>query len=329
MKLAVLGSGAMGTACAMVLALRGQGEVVLWARRPEHAAQMNLLRVNAPYLPEVPLPEPLGVTADAAAALSHADGVFLAVPLVHLRATLLNLRDAIPPGVPIVSAAKGVERDTFLRPSEIVRELLGDRPIVALGGPSHAEEVVRGLPTLMVAASNHPEAAAAVQEWMSGDRLRVYTNDDLIGAELAGALKNVVAIAAGCCDGLELGDNAKSALISRGLVELIRFCTLRGGQRETLYGLAGVGDLFTTCVSPFGRNRSVGLQLGKGQSLETILAGRQTVAEGVWTAKAIHDQSLQLGIDMPICSEVYRVLYERKPPISAVRDLMTRAPRSE
>lgn len=329
MKLAVLGTGAMGTACAVILAQRTDLEVHLWARREEHARQMNLLRVNHPYLPEVPLPNALRITADEAEALSGADAVFAATPVVHLRSCLGPLAPWVPAGAPVVSVAKGLERETFLRPSQIIQEMWGPRPVVALGGPSHAEELVRGQPTLMVAASDDVETAIRVQEWMSRERLRVYTNDDLVGAELAGALKNVIAIAAGCCDGLSLGDNAKSALVTRGLVELIRYCTYFGGRRETLYGLAGVGDLFTTCVSPFGRNRAVGLQLGQGKSLKEILAATSTVAEGVWTAKAIRDQAEGLGVEMPICCEVYRVLYEGKPVPDAVRDLMLRAPRGE
>ena len=201
--------------------------------------------------------------------------------------------------------------------------------MAALSGPSHAEEVSRGLPTSVVVASNDQELAKWVQERLRGERFRVYTNTDLVGVELGGALKNVIGIAAGISDGLGFGDNTKSALLTRGLAEMARFGVALGADERTFFGLAGIGDLITTCISRHGRNRHVGERLGKGEKLKDILASMKMVAEGVWTTKSVHDEAQQLGIDMPITAEIYRVLYEDKDPRQAVTDLMLREPKGE
>jgi glycerol-3-phosphate dehydrogenase (NAD(P)+) len=229
----------------------------------------------------------------------------------------------------VLSLAKGLERGTFLRPSEIVREVLGIHHLAVLSGPSHAEEVSRGLPTSVVAASQDLELARWVQQCFGTDRFRVYTSLDVLGVELAGALKNVIGIAAGVSDGLGFGDNAKSALMTRGLVEMARFGVALGAEHQTFFGLAGLGDLVTTCVSRHGRNRMVGERLGKGEKLADILASMSMVAEGVYTTTSVHERSVRMGVEMPITTEVYRVLYEDKSPGDAVTDLMQRLPKFE
>jgi glycerol-3-phosphate dehydrogenase (NAD(P)+) len=229
----------------------------------------------------------------------------------------------------MVSLVKGLEMQTFRRPTEIIHEVFGTERLAVLSGPSHAEEVSRGRPTTVVAASADPELARQIQEQFRTERFRVYTNEDIAGVELAGALKNVIGIAAGIGDGLGFGDNAKAALLTRGLVEMARFGVALGAEHPTFFGLAGLGDLITTCVSPHGRNRSVGERLGRGEKLPAILAGMHMVAEGVYTTRSVHEKATQMGIEMPITAEIYRVLYEDKNPLAAVNDLMLREPTSE
>jgi glycerol-3-phosphate dehydrogenase (NAD(P)+) len=222
-----------------------------------------------------------------------------------------------------------MEVDTLRTPSEIVREVLGDVPAAVLSGPSHAVEVARGLPASVVAASADPSLARRVQETFMGERFRVYTSRDVAGVELGGAVKNVIAIAAGICDGLRLGDNAKAALLTRGLVEMTRFAAAHGAEPATLYGLAGLGDILTTSYSPHGRNLAVGRRIGAGERLDEILKGMVQVAEGVWTAKAVRSAARSKGIAMPITEAVHAILFEDKPPSVAVRELMTRAAKEE
>jgi len=329
MALVILGGGAMGTALALVLAQQQGRACRLWVRRPELAATINRDRENKEYLPGFPLPPEIEIVSAPAAALAGAELIVAAFPTVHLRATASELAPHIPARAPVVSVAKGLEQGTFLRPSEMLTDLWGPRPVAALCGPSHAEELARRLPASLVVASPDPQLARTVQETFSTERFRVYTNDDLCGVELAGALKNVIAIAAGVCDGLRLGDNAKSALLTRGLVEMVRFGTAQGGKRETFYGLAGIGDLITTCVSPYGRNLAVGRQLGSGKKLPEILTGMHSVAEGVWTSRAIRGRALELGLEMPITEAVCRVLFDDHPPADTVRELMLRSRKSE
>jgi len=228
-----------------------------------------------------------------------------------------------------VSVAKGIENRTLLRPSQIVSDVLGRAPVAALSGPSHAEEVARGLPTTVAVASRNAELARRVQRLFMTDRFRVYTNNDLVGVELGGAVKNIIAIAAGICDGLGLGDNAKAALLTRGLAEMIRLGVAMGARRETFAGLAGMGDLITTCMSPYGRNRAVGVQLGQGRKLKEILAGMEQVAEGVRTTRSVRALARRRGVEMPITEQCYRVLFRGKDPTRAVSDLMRRAAKDE
>jgi glycerol-3-phosphate dehydrogenase (NAD(P)+) len=326
---AVLGAGAWGTALAVLLAQDPRHRVRLWSARPENAGVLRERRENVRLLPGVPIPDDVLLTADIAEAVAGAELLVTAVPTVHLRPTLSRVASVIPAGVPVVSLTKGVEVGTFRRPTEVIAETWGPRPLGVLSGPGHAEEVARGLPTTLVAASTDLDLARRVQEHFRTDRLRVYTNLDVIGVELAGALKNVIGIAAGINDGLGFGDNSKSALLTRGLAEMARFGVALGAEAPTFYGLAGMGDLITTCISPHGRNRQVGLRLARGETLADILADMTMIAEGVNTARGVHEQARHMGISMPITAEVYRVLYEGKDPLAAVTDLMLREPKSE
>jgi glycerol-3-phosphate dehydrogenase (NAD(P)+) len=327
-RIAILGDGAWGTAIAVLLAGAGH-QVSLWSARRENAEILRRQRQNTRYLPGVAIPSSVTLTMSIAEACTGTELWVAAVPTVYLRSTLTTFRDALTQKVPILSLAKGIEIDTFLRPTEIITSIIGDRPVAVLSGPSHAEEVSRGMPASVVAASAEYELARRVQQLFTTERFRVYTNMDMVGVELSGALKNIVGIAAGIGDGLGLGDNAKSALITRGLAEIARLGVALGAERETFFGLAGVGDLITTCISRHGRNRLVGELLGKGQKLSQILAGMEKVAEGVYTARSVHDRSSKMGIDMPITREVYRVCFEDVPAQEAVSTLMTRDPRSE
>jgi glycerol-3-phosphate dehydrogenase (NAD(P)+) len=327
-RIAIFGGGAFGTSCAVLLAEQAHHQVHLWVRRHDEASEIAVLRENRRLLPGVTLPDLVTVTADIEWAAREATLAVLAIPSKFLCEALPPLKGVLPPKPPIVSGVKGLEPEKFRRPSEIIAECLGPHPVIALGGPAHAEEFVRRKPTSVVAAGPLT-IAKRVQEAFSTDRFRVYTNSDLIGVELAGALKNVVGIAAGICDGLDYGDNAKSALLTRAIVEMTRFGEAFGADPATFWGLAGVGDLITTCVSPFGRNRKVGERLGRGDSLEQILADMSAVAEGVTTAKSIDALARQKGIDMPITREVTAVLFEGKRPDEATNALMLRPSKSE
>ena len=323
-KALVMGDGSWGTTLAMVLARNGI-ETTLWSAFPEHVKELEQRRENERFLPGVTLPERLRYSADPHSAAEHVDVVISVVPTQFLRSVAQRFEDALPGQLPIVSATKGLEIETFQRPSEILRSVLGERPMAVLTGPSHAEEVARGLPASVVCASANEDLAAAVQRAFSCESFRVYTSPDPVGAELAAALKNVIALAAGISDGLELGDNAKAALLTRGMMEMARFGGLRGGQQETFFGLAGVGDLVTTCCSQHSRNRAVGEAIGRGETLEQILQRMSMVAEGVWTTKALFGPESDLGgAALPIAEQVHAILFENKDPREAVLDLMRR-----
>jgi len=329
MKITILGGGGMATACAVVLAEHPALDVSIWARNAQFARDMTTSRVNDRLLPGVRIPDRINITSDAASAASGADVLVAAVPTAFLRQALIEIADKLPAGVPVLSVIKGLENDTFARPTQIITNVLGSRSVAALGGPCHAEEAARRKPASVVIASENEAFATTVQKLFATDRFRVYTNRDLLGVELAGALKNVIAIAAGICDGLGYGDNAKSALITRGLAEMTRFGVALGADKQTFFGLAGLGDLITTCVSRHGRNRGVGERLGRGEALANILASMTAVAEGVTTARSIHDLARQKVIDMPITREVFAVLFETKSPAAATESLMQRPPRGE
>jgi glycerol-3-phosphate dehydrogenase (NAD(P)+) len=327
-RIAILGAGGMGTALAVLFA-RSARVVQLWARDAERAAELERSRENARHLPGVMLPENVLVTPNACDATGAADLIVVAVPSAYLRATLSALADRIPPGVPALSVVKGIENATFARPSRIVVDALGDRPVAVLSGPSHAEEFARGLPASVVVAGEDDALCVRVRDALNHGMFRVYTNPDALGVELAGALKNVLGIAAGVCDGLGLGDNAKAALLTRGLVEITRFGVALGARQSTFFGLAGVGDVITTCYSRHGRNRSVGERVGRGEALEAVLADMVNVAEGVPTTRSVHDQARERGVAVPITDELHDILFQNKPPRAALADLMVRHPKDE
>jgi glycerol-3-phosphate dehydrogenase (NAD(P)+) len=309
----VLGAGAWGTAVAALLR-----EARLWCRTAERAREIRERRENARYLPGVRLPDSVEVVD----AVGPSDWFIVAVPTQHIRATVGAL--GLDRKTPVISLAKGIEVGTLRRPSEILAAWF-DR-VTALSGPSMAREVAMGLPTSVVAAGADADGA---QKLLMGPTFRVYTSADLVGVELAGALKNVVAVAAGICDGLKLGDNTKASLLTRGVVEMARLGAKMGAETQTFFGLAGIGDLITSCASPLGRNLYVGRQVGMGRPLDELRREMVHVPEGVWTCKAVVEIARRESIDMPISSEVYRVLYEAKPPQAAIRDLMSRAPKAE
>jgi glycerol-3-phosphate dehydrogenase (NAD(P)+) len=329
-RFAVLGDGAWGTAVALLLAHQPEHHVTLWSARPDNGRLLQERRENVRFLPGVPIPPTVHLTLDAAEAADRAELFVSAIPTVYLRQTLARVAPVLRVGdQPVLSLSKGLEMATFLRPTEVLAEVLGAARTAVLSGPSHAEEVSRGLPASVVAASADAELARQVQRWFATERFRVYTNADPVGVELAGALKNVMGIAAGIAEGLGLGDNARAALMTRGLAEMARFGAAFGSDPATFSGLAGLGDLITTCVSRHGRNRHVGLELAKGRRWADIRAGMEMVAEGVYTARSVHERAATLGVEMPITAEVYRVLHEDKDPRAAVGDLMLRAPKRE
>ena len=328
-KALVIGDGSWGTTLALLLARNGV-PTTLWSAFPEQAAEIQSTRRNERFLPGVELPDAVTVSADPFAAAQGVDLVVSAVPTQYLRQVAMQFEDALSGTLPIVTASKGLEIETFHPPSRILQEVLGERTICVLTGPSHAEEVARGLPASVVAACDDEGFAARVQATFSRDSFRVYTHGDALGAELAAALKNVIAIAAGISDGLELGDNAKAALLTRGIVEVARHGVAHGAQIETFFGLAGIGDLITTCTSAHSRNRRVGEEVGRGKPLEQVLEGMQMVAEGVWTTKALFGPETDVeAVEMPIAEQVHAVLFEGKDPREAVQDLMRREPVGE
>ncbi|VTT97422.1 glycerol-3-phosphate dehydrogenase : Glycerol-3-phosphate dehydrogenase [NAD(P)+] OS=Planctomyces maris DSM 8797 GN=gpsA PE=3 SV=1: NAD_Gly3P_dh_N: NAD_Gly3P_dh_C [Gemmataceae bacterium] len=325
---AILGSGGWGTAVAVHLAQRPDHSVRIWSAHPEVARQIRDARENVRLLPGVRVPDSVLLTADPREATDGADCWVTAIPTAFLRDTLGRFA-GVGGSAPVISLTKGIEAATFRRPSEVIAEVLGaGREVAVLSGPSHAEEVARGMPTSLAVAAADLNLAVWVQQRFGTERFRVYTNGDLAGVELAGALKNVVGIAAGVCDGLGYGDNAKAALLTRGLVEMTRFGVAHGAEPATLTGLAGIGDLMTTCFSPHGRNRRVGYRLGRGEALADVLAGPQ-VAEGVYTSKSVHDRVTQMRLDTPIMAAVYRVLHEGQGPLAAVHELMARTQKQE
>lgn len=326
--IAVIGAGAWGTTMAIHLAERTDLSIRLWGARPETVALLQETRQNQLLLPGITIPNTITITADPHAATEGASAWVIATPTAYLRTTLERFRGLANPRVRAISLTKGIETETFERPTQIINHMLGITETMVLSGPSHAEEVARGMPTSVVVASHRAELAGWAQHLFGTDRFRVYTNGDPIGVEFAGALKNVIGIAAGVCDGLGFGDNAKAALLTRGIVEMTRFGVTHGAEPATFMGLAGMGDLITTCFSPHGRNRRLGERLARGEALDTILAGPQ-VAEGVNTAKSVHERSRQMNVEMPIMRAVYELVYKGRSAQSIVHDLMTRRQRDE
>lgn len=325
MNIAIIGAGGWGTALSVLLHGKGH-RVRLWAYVPAHVTEMQAKRENVHFLPGVSLPPEMEISNDMAHVIEGAELVVMAVPSHTMRQSCQKLPRLT---LPVLSVSKGIENETGKRMTEVIAEILPGVPVAALSGPSHAEEVARGTPTAVVASSLHAALARLVQQTFITDRFRIYTGDDLVGVELGGALKNVIAIAAGITDGLGLGDNAKAALVTRGQAEMSRLGVALGARQETFFGLSGIGDLMVTCFSKWSRNRGVGERLGRGETLDQILASMEMVAEGVKTAKSAVMLSQRIGIEMPITREVFAVLHEGKSPRLAMRDLMTREAKPE
>ena len=333
-RMAIIGAGAWGTSLAIALARKQTHTICLWANEAEVVKSIASSRVNERFLPGFELPGSIEVSNDLGAALDGAGMVVSVVPSQHCRAVFERMAPALQPETLVVSCTKGLENTTLLRMTEVIISALRGRGftprIGALSGPSFAREVARGDPTAVTVASCDSELARAVQHAFNSSRFRVYTNDDVIGVELGGALKNVIAIAAGVCDGLGLGHNSVAALITRGLAEMARLVVACGGRLDTMAGLAGLGDLVLTCTGDLSRNRSVGVELGKGHKLADIIAGMHgAVAEGVFTTKAAVGLARQKNVEMPITEQMFAILEQGKAPQLAIEELMTRAARSE
>lgn len=325
----MIGCGGWGTALGLLLHRIGHN-VTIWGVEAAYVEQMRRTRLNPRYLAEVEIPGAIGLTSEMADCVPASDVLVAATPTIYMRSVCERLAPHLKPEHLIVNVAKGIEEGTLLTGSQIVADICGKHVQVAgLYGPSHAEEVVRGMPTTVVATSRNPALASLVQQVFMCPTFRVYTNSDTIGVEMGAALKNVIAIAAGVCDGLGLGDNAKSALLTRGLAEIMRLGVAMGARAATFAGLTGLGDLITTCVSPYGRNRAVGVRIARGETLDQILASMEQVAEGIRTTRSACELADRYGVDMPITREVYATLFEGKQPKAAIRDLMQRAPRPE
>ena len=332
-KIAIIGGGAWGTALAIAL-MRSSREhrLSLWAHSADVVETLNARRINEIYLSGFELSADVEVTGDLKSALAGADIVLGVMPSAHAREIYRAMRPHVGPFAVFVSATKGLEPGTHARISQIVAEEMGLAPssrVAVLSGPSFAQEVAAGDPTAIVLASDDAKLAAEVQEEFSGPRFRLYTNDDVIGTEIAGAVKNVIAIAAGICTGLELGTNAVAALVTRGLAEMTRLAVALGGRRETLSGLAGVGDLILTATGELSRNRSVGIQLGKGRELAEILGSTRRIAEGVGSAAATLELAQRVKVEMPITEQVHSILTAGRVTHDAIRDLMERRLRQE
>jgi len=332
-KIAVLGAGSWGTALALVLQRsRREHQVCLWARRAALAEALAKKRVNSDYLDGFELPPQLEITSDLEGALEGAEIVLGVVPSEHARAIYSSALPHLRPEMAIVSATKGLDFPELERMTQVIASVTAPQfpaRVAALSGPSFAREAARGDPTAVVVASQDESLAGEIQEELAGPTFRLYTNTDVTGVELGGAVKNVIAIAAGVCVGLGLGHNSVAALITRGLTELTRLGCALGGRRETLSGLAGLGDLVLTCTGTLSRNRSVGVALGQGRGLAEIQSGMRMVAEGVRTTAATLELARRHGIEMPIAEQMYGVLYENRPPREAIRELMERRLKNE
>ncbi|WP_444685611.1 NAD(P)H-dependent glycerol-3-phosphate dehydrogenase [Alkalicoccus luteus] len=327
-KTAVIGAGSWGTALAGVLADNGH-DVTIWARKTEIAEEINTHATNSKYLPDISLPETIKAVTDMRRAVEHADAVILVVPTKAMRAVLQDIRPHLQEETLLVHASKGIEPETHLRVSEIIAEELDRTDVVCLSGPSHAEEVCRRQPTTVTCSSIHMELAEEAQDLFMNQFFRVYTNPDLIGVEIGGSLKNIIAIGSGMTSGLGFGDNARAALMTRGLAEISRLGVKLGGNPLTFSGLSGLGDLIVTCTSHHSRNWRAGNMIGKGKTADEVESEMGMVVEGMRTAKAAYQLSNKLDIDMPITSELYAVLFEEKDVKEAVEALMGRVKKKE
>lgn len=328
-RIAILGSGAWGTALALALARRGGHGIILWTHSVPLAEQLNDVGENLPYLPGFTLPADIQITSDLPGAIFEADIILCASPSQHLRGVITPIAPLLTRNQILVSASKGIEETTFLRMSQVIASVTAN-PCAVLSGPSFAQEVAIGCPTAIVAAATVPHIALTIQREFSSPTLRVYTNDDIAGVELGGALKNVIALASGIVHGLNLGHNSSAALITRGIAEITRLAVACGGRRQTLAGLSGVGDLVLTCTGNLSRNRSVGIELGRGRQLTDILEGLHgKVAEGVSSTAAALGLAARYGVEMPITEQMNAILHHNKSPKEAIRELMARPGRDE
>ncbi|MCQ2391411.1 MAG: NAD(P)-dependent glycerol-3-phosphate dehydrogenase [Kiritimatiellae bacterium] len=328
MKIAVIGDGGWGTATALLLSGYGH-DVTVWGRSADYIAEIQATHLNFRYLPGVAIPPAIHWTADRAEAVKGAEIVVLASPSKFFGEVCASFRGLIPADMLTVSLTKGLCEKTHARMSELAREILGLTRVVVLSGPTHAEEVARGIPTTIVAAAENSADAKQVQAVWNGPRFRVYTSDDPVGVEMGGAVKNVIAIAVGCSDGLGFGDNTRAALITRGLAEVARFARAAGANPRTVSGLSGIGDLIVTCTSRHSRNHMVGERLGKGEKIAAIIGSMQMVAEGVWNAHVVRSLAKSMGVEMPITEVVYRMCYEDMPVAEAIEMLMNRPLKDE
>ncbi len=333
-RIAIIGAGAWGTGLAVVLGRKGTHDVRLWANEPDVSQSISKKRINERFLPGFMLPESVAATSDLNTALDAAEIVVSVMPSQHCRALFERMAPVLRPETLFVSCTKGLEDGTLLRMTEVIGDVLRSGKFIprlaALSGPSFAKEVARGDPTAVTVASVDGGVTRAVQQAFNDSRFRVYTNDDVIGVELGGALKNIIAIAAGVCDGLGLGHNSIAALITRGLAEMARLVVACGGRLDTIAGLAGLGDLVLTCTGDLSRNRSVGVELGKGRRLPDIIADMHgAVAEGVFTTKAAVGLAGKKNVEMPITAQMFAILENGKSPQQAIEELMTRAAKSE
>jgi len=323
-NISIIGDGAMGTVLAMLLCEK-KLKVKMWGYDAEQLKQIQKAGQNTKFLPGYRLPKELAFEPQDESAMQGADLIISAVPCQFMRGVWVRLKGYKPADVPVVSVTKGIENDTLLCPTQILRQLIGDSVNAAsLSGPTIADELARKLPATACVACKDEKLAQNIQRIFSCNWLRVYTNTDLVGVELAGACKNVIAIAAGIIDGMGAGDNAKAALLSRGLAEITRLGIACGAREQTFAGLAGLGDLVTTCISPRGRNRSFGERVGAGQTIENARAATESVIEGISTCKSVCELAKKLGVEMPITQAVYEVLFEKKPVRKAISELMTR-----
>jgi len=324
-RIAIIGDGGWGTTMAVALAKKGHS-VTIWSAFSEHAREIDRIRENKRFLPGIKIPDAIKIKDDPRD-LSRSDFHVLMVPCQYLRDTLKQFSGIIKG--PVISGIKGIENSSLKRPSEMIREVFPDIPLTVLSGPTIAYEVARGVPTAAVVGSKDDKLARNIQEVFSTDRFRLYLSEDIVGVEMGGALKNIIAIAAGISDGMGFGANTKAALLTRGLVEIARLGVAMGARKETFNGLSGVGDLATTCMSSHSRNRWFGEEIGKGKLLQDVLGKTEMVVEGVATAKSAYNLAQKYKVDMPITAEIYKVLYEHKDPKIAVRELMTRTPKKE
>lgn len=327
-RITIIGDGGWGTTLGILLAKKSF-DVTIWGAFPDYIETLKRGMENVKFLPGIKIPESIKITSSLDEALRGKELVVLAVPSQFTRSVLTRMKTLETSGKVFLSVTKGIENSTLKRMSEVVFDELGRCAICVLSGPTIAHEVANGAPTTAVVSSDDLKLAKSVQATFMTDRFRVYASNDVTGVELGGSLKNIIAIAAGATDALGFGTNAKAALLTRGLVEIVRLGTAMGARPETFYGLSGLGDLATTCISPYSRNRWLGEEIGKGKKLKDVLKETDMIVEGVATTRSAHDLAARYKVEMPITEEIYRVLYENKDPKEAVSDLMTRPPKSE